>query len=197
MKLIGNNNDTLIRVIMTCLNGCSEARNTVANNDNIRPFESGWHVLLSSRKSFAVLVTIHLHLILTIKVTGAVGEQLQGTNLASAPARELVYVDCCKGVIVVDIGGCTLINMTLYVLLLRQATLAASKVHYLTIVGFELQVVIDVRQDNAMLVCKHISMGDLCAYALYSHNCDRDHERENHNKGENCCYARKRYHQSP
>jgi hypothetical protein len=102
-----------------------------------------------------------------------------GATLALAQA--LVYVDGCKGVVllfIVDIRGCVLLNVALHMLSLRQATLDAHKMHYLTTVCFENQTVVDVRfrQDNAMFMFNHVSMRELCAYALHSQDCGNDNE---------------------
>ena len=88
-------------------------------------------MLCSSKKRFALLVTVHFYFILTLMVTGA--------------RLPLVYVDCRKGVFgwhIVDIGRCMLINVALYVPYLSQATLSTKKVHDLTIIGFEHEAII-------------------------------------------------------
>jgi hypothetical protein len=65
--------------------------------------------------------------------------------------------------------------------------------HYLTAICFENQTVVNVRfgQDNAMFMFNHVSMCELCAYALCSQDRDNDDESKKNNKSESGGYPRK------
>ncbi len=86
-----------------------------------------------------------------------------------------------------------LLNVALHMLSLRQATLTAHKMHYLTAVCLENQTVVHVRfgQDNAMFMFNHISMRESCAYALHSQDRNNDNESQKSTKRKGCGYPRK------
>lgn len=78
----------------------------------------------------------------------------------------LVYIDCYI-LPIVDISGCMLVNMALYMAQLSQTALAASEVHLRPIIWLKVYAVIYVfKHNNTMFMLNHIPMCDLCAYLL-------------------------------